>query len=121
MRVEDQGGLFSYISTEARVPASHPLRKVGRLVRDVLGELNRSLSKLCASEGRPSIAPEQLLSALLLHAIPQLGAKVRPFSFNANTCPSWIFVATGAAVVAAAFGLNCLGILSWSHFGRQID
>ena len=62
----DQGRLFSYISPEARVPANHPLRKVRELVRDVLGELNRSLSKLYASEGRPSIAPEQLLSALLL-------------------------------------------------------
>src|SRR3954447_4197438 len=62
----DQGWLFSYISPEARVPANHPLRKVRELVRDVLGELNRSLSKLYASEGRPSIPPEQLLSALLL-------------------------------------------------------
>jgi transposase len=63
---EDQGGLFSYISPEARVPARHPLRKIRELVREVLGELNRSLGKLYASEGRPSIPPEQLLSALLL-------------------------------------------------------
>ena len=34
-------------------------------LREVLGELNRSLGKLYASEGRP-IPPEQLLSALLL-------------------------------------------------------
>jgi transposase len=39
---------------------------VRELVRDVLGELNRSLSQLYAKEGRPSIPPEQLLSALLL-------------------------------------------------------
>jgi transposase len=63
---EDQGKLFSYISPEARVPTSHPLRKIRTLVRDVLRELNRSLSKLYANEGRPSIPPEQLLSALLL-------------------------------------------------------
>jgi transposase len=62
----DHGGLFSYIAPEARVPANHPLRKIRELVRDVLGELNRSLGKLYASEGRPSIPPEQLLSALLL-------------------------------------------------------
>jgi hypothetical protein len=37
---EDQGGLFSYISPEARIPASHPLRKIRELVREVLGELN---------------------------------------------------------------------------------
>ena len=63
---EDQGGLFSYISPEARVPPDHPLRKIRELVREVLGELSRSLGKLYASEGRPSIPPEQLLSALLL-------------------------------------------------------
>jgi transposase len=63
---EDQGGLFSYISPEARIPTSHPLRKIRELVREVLSELNRSLGSLYASEGRPSIPPEQLLSALLL-------------------------------------------------------
>ena len=63
---KDQGGLFSYISPETRVPTSHPLRKIRELFREVLGELNRSFGKLYASEGRPSIPPEQLLSALLL-------------------------------------------------------
>ena len=62
----DQGRLFSYISPEARVPKSHPLRKIRELVRDVLSELSRSLEKLYAREGRPSVPPEQLLSALLL-------------------------------------------------------
>jgi transposase len=65
---EDQGGLFSYISPEARVPKNHPLRQVRALVREVLSELNRSLGRLYSSEGRPSIPPEQLLSALLLQA-----------------------------------------------------
>jgi transposase len=62
----DQGGLFSYISPEERIPANHPLRKIRDLVRDVLKDLSHSLGKLYASEGRPSIPPEQLLSALLL-------------------------------------------------------
>ena len=65
-RFTDQGGLFSYIAPDKRVPANHPLRKVRELVRDVLSDLNRSLGRLYASEGRPSIPPEQLLSALLL-------------------------------------------------------
>ncbi|MGC2123530.1 MAG: IS5 family transposase [Xanthobacteraceae bacterium] len=64
----DQGGLFSYISAEARVPANHPLRTIRELVREVLVDLNRSFGALYASEGRPSVAPEQLLSALLLQA-----------------------------------------------------
>lgn len=65
-RFEDQGGLFSYISPEKRVPAKHPLRQVRALVRDVLKEMSRTFARLYASEGRPSIPPEQLLSALLL-------------------------------------------------------
>ena len=65
-RFTDQGGLFSYIAPDKRVPANHPLRKVRELVRDVLSDLNRSLGRLYAGEGRPSIPPEQLLSALLL-------------------------------------------------------
>src|SRR5262245_61795366 len=32
----DQGQLFSYISPEARVRTDHPLRKIRKLVRDVL-------------------------------------------------------------------------------------
>jgi transposase len=58
--------MFSYVSPEARVPASHPLRKVRELVREVLKELSHTLGRLYASEGRPSVPPEQLLSALLI-------------------------------------------------------
>jgi transposase len=65
-RFRDQGGLFSYVSPEQRVPAGHPLRRVRQLVREVLKELSGSLGQLYASEGRPSVPPEQLLSALLL-------------------------------------------------------
>jgi hypothetical protein len=38
---EHQGGLFSYISPEARVPKNHPLRQVRALVREVLSALPR--------------------------------------------------------------------------------
>ena len=65
-KFEDQAGLFSYVSPEARVPKEHPLRKIRELVRDVLRDLSRTLGQLYSNEGRPSIPPEQLLSALLL-------------------------------------------------------
>jgi hypothetical protein len=47
---EDRGGLFSYIAPEARGPTNHPLRKIRALVRDVLGELNRSQMQQVASD-----------------------------------------------------------------------
>jgi transposase len=63
---EDQGHMFSYMTLEERVPAAHPLRAVRELTREVLGALDKDFRKLYAHEGRPSIPPEQLLSALLL-------------------------------------------------------
>jgi transposase len=67
-KFRDQAGMFSYISPEDRVPAHHPLRQIRELVREVLKDLSHTFGKLYASEGRPSIPPEQLLSALLLQA-----------------------------------------------------
>lgn len=63
---EDQGKLFSYILPERRVPADHPLRQIRALVRDVLAGMDKDFRKLYSDTGRPSIAPDQLLSALLL-------------------------------------------------------
>ena len=68
-RFEDQGGLFSYVSPESRVPADHPLRKIRELVRAVLKDLSRSFAGLYSKEGRPSVPPEQLLSALLIQVL----------------------------------------------------
>src|SRR5216110_256354 len=63
---QDQGGFFSYIRPEERIPADHPLREIRKLVREVLQELSHSFGELYSQEGRPWIPPEQLLSALLL-------------------------------------------------------
>src|SRR5438093_8308399 len=65
-RFFDQRGMFSYIQPERRIPTNHPLRKVRELVREVLKELSPMFGRLYSHEGRPSIPPEQLLSALLL-------------------------------------------------------
>jgi len=68
MRGDDQkqGQVFSYVSSEERVPQDHPLRAVRRSVDQVLGEMTRELDRIYAQTGRPSIAPERLLRALLL-------------------------------------------------------
>ena len=76
-RFQDQGQLFSYISPESRVPANHPLRRVRQLVREVLKELSPCLGRLYANEGRPSVPPEQLLSALLLQVFYSLRSEAQ--------------------------------------------
>ena len=62
------GELFSYVDLEDRVPAKHPLRVIRRIVNDVLIALDAEFAKIYAATGRPSIAPERLLRALLLQA-----------------------------------------------------
>jgi transposase len=61
-----QDGMFSYVSLEQRVPADHPLREVRKLTDTVLGSLSPELDAIYANSGRPSIAPEYILRALLL-------------------------------------------------------
>jgi hypothetical protein len=61
-----QDGMFSYVSLEQRVPADHPLRAVRKLTDAVLGTLSPEFDALYAASGRPSIAPEYILRALLL-------------------------------------------------------
>ena len=66
---EQPGYLFSYVSADARVPADHPLRPLRGIVDDVLRRLSPRFERLYVRWGRPSIAPEKLLRALLLQIL----------------------------------------------------
>jgi transposase len=61
--------MFSYVSPESRIPPRHPLRPIRAMVAEALVQLDRKLEKLYASSGRPSIAPERLIRALLLQVL----------------------------------------------------
>ena len=63
-----QDGMFSYVTLEQRVPQDHPLREIRRLTDVVLRSLSGEFDSLYSSSGRPSIAPEYVLRALLLQA-----------------------------------------------------
>ena len=61
--------LFSYVSPEQRVPADHPLRAIRQMTDRVLATLSRKFTRMYSKIGRPSIAPEKLLRALVLQAL----------------------------------------------------
>src|SRR5437867_4104306 len=63
-----QAAMWSYISPEERVAHDHSLRSMRAMTDEALQQL-RSRFKLYAKTGRPSIAPEKLLRALLLQAL----------------------------------------------------
>jgi len=68
MRGDDRqpDAMFSYVSAEERVPATHPLRAIRQLVDGVLREMSGEFNGLYSRIGRPSIPPERLLRAQLL-------------------------------------------------------
>jgi transposase len=82
-RVQD--GIFSYVSLEQRVPLEHPLRAIRKLADEVLRSLDSDFDALYAELGRPSIAPEYLLRALLLqvfYSIRSEGHLVEQIDYN---------------------------------------
>jgi transposase len=70
MRGSDKraGELFSYVDLEQRVRSDHPLRAIRALTDTALEALSGDFAALYSGLGRPSIAPEMLLRAMLLQA-----------------------------------------------------
>ena len=62
------GSLFTLVDIEARVPRDHPLRAIRTITDAALSSLSGEFSQLYSGMGRPSIAPEMLLRAMLLQA-----------------------------------------------------
>src|SRR5579863_3203648 len=71
MRGDDkqQRGIFSYRTAEERVRQDHPLRAMRRMVDEALRGLSPRFARMYSKNGRPSIAPERLLRALLLQVL----------------------------------------------------
>lgn len=70
MRGSDEraGALFSYVDLEARVRKDHPLRTIREIANAALSDLSKDFDRLYTDFGRPGIAPEKLLRAMLLQA-----------------------------------------------------
>jgi transposase len=63
---ERSGSLFSYVDLEARVRRDHPLRTIREIANAALSAMGGDFAGLYTNFGRPSIAPEMLLRAMLL-------------------------------------------------------
>jgi transposase len=77
--------MFSYLSPEERVPEKHPLRAIRNMTDEVLQGLSRRFNELYSAVGRPSIAPEKLLRALLLQILYTVRSErllMEPLQYN---------------------------------------
>src|SRR6266542_5220999 len=71
MRTPDQPQeeLFCTFSIETLIPEDHPLRAIRRRADAVLRRMEKQFSQLYSHTGRPSVAPERLLRAVLLQVL----------------------------------------------------
>ena len=61
--------LFSTVRLEDFVPATHPLRPIRKWINEALANMDEKFSAMYEADikgGRPSIAPEKLMRAMLL-------------------------------------------------------
>ena len=61
--------MLTTVSTEAMVPADHPLRRIRTIVDAVLVEMDGDFEAMYSSIGRPSVPPETLLKSTVLMAM----------------------------------------------------
>jgi transposase len=72
-----QDSLFSYSKVSDFVPPDHPLRRIRALVDEVLESMAGTFTVSYSHTGRPSIAPERVIRALLLQILYSIRSERR--------------------------------------------
>ena len=66
---ERQLAMLLSLSPEELIPSDHPIRRIRRVVDEVLTELDGEFDAMYSGKGRPSVPPEALLKATVLMAL----------------------------------------------------
>ena len=80
--------LFSTVRLEDFVPAKHPLRPIREWINEALAQMDAKFSAMYEADakgGRPSIAPEKLMRAMLLQVLYSVRSErllVEQLSYN---------------------------------------
>lgn len=61
--------MLTSLSTEDLIPKDHPIRRIRKVIDEVLVELDDEFDAMYSRIGRPSVPPEQLLKASILMAL----------------------------------------------------
>ncbi len=110
-----QHAMFSYLSPEEQIPASHSQRRLRLLVDGILASMDASFEQLYSRSGRPSIPPEWLLRASLIQVPFSIHSKRQPVQHTEyNLLYRWFFglSADGCGWVATTFTENRARLLT---------
>jgi len=121
---EQQTSFFILGDVESMIPADEPLRALRTLVDEVLAKLDGDFARMYAKDGRPSIAPEQLLRATILMMVESLRSELQVVrSIRFNVLHRW-FVGLGVTDVvwdASTFSKNRERLLRHEIAQRFLD
>ena len=132
--LDDNEGMFSYLTPAQRVPKDHPLRAIRVLVDEALKELSPVFQRLYRASGRPSIPPEKLISALVLQMLYTIRSERQLMEqLNFNILYRWfvglgmddrvwdvtVFTQEPRAAAALARSTCASSRPSWSRRGRR--
>ena len=121
---ERQTSFFILGDVESMIPADEPLRALRTLVDEVLAKLDGDFARMYARDGRPSIAPEQLLRATILMMVESLRSELQVVrSIRFNVLHRW-FVGLGVTDVvwdASTFSKNRERLLRHEIAQRFLD
>jgi transposase len=66
---EQQLAMLTSLSTEDLIPIDHPIRRIRKVIDEVLVDMDGDLDAMYSRIGRPSVPPEQLLKSTILMAL----------------------------------------------------
>src|SRR5829696_8961902 len=87
-----QADMYSYLSPEMRVRADHPLRAIRAMSDRALSQMSARFDEMYAKTGRPSIPPEKLLRAQLIHMLYTVRSERLLMKRSTTACSSGGFV-----------------------------
>lgn len=83
---EQQLALLTSLGTDDLIPSDHLIRRIRKVVNDVLVEIDAEFEAMYSRIGRPSVPPRELLKPTILMAL-YLVRSERPFCDRLNYDP----------------------------------
>jgi transposase len=100
--------MYFVINVEAELPSSRPLRAIKRRADAILRAMNRNFEAACSKIGRPGIAPERLLKALLLQPLYSIRSEIQLMqAIQFNLLHGWFMdLSDGPVWTPETFSMN---------------
>jgi hypothetical protein len=108
--------LFTTVRLESFVPTSHPLRPIRTWLNDTLANMDAKFSAMYEADikgGRPSIAPEKLMRAMLLQVLYSVRSERQlVVQINTTCCSAGSWAWPSKTLTMAAYNLTRLRTLA---------